>query len=206
MNVKKGYHQIIRIAIHLAALTPLGVLIFDFFAGRLTFNPIQAATRRSGDVALVILMVSLACTPASSLFGFRQAIRYRRTIGLYAFAYTALHLILFVGVDYQFDFGMLYLDLNQKYYIFIGLAAFVILLALAVTSFDAWKKRLGKAWKKLHRWVYIAAPLAILHYDLAKKGDLLNFRGEISWPLLALGILVLLYMVRLTWVKKIFHP
>lgn len=204
--MKKANNLIIRLAIHLAALTPLGVLIFDFFAGRLTLNPIQAATRRSGDIALVILLASLACTPASSLFGFRQAIKFRRTVGLYAFAYAALHVVLFVGVDYQFDFGMILPDLNQKYYIFIGIAAFTILLALAWTSFDTWKRRLGKAWKKLHRWVYFAAPLAILHFAWAKKGDLFNLRGEIFWPLLGLGILALLYLARLSRIKKHFHP
>ena len=198
--------SLLRLAVHTAGLAPLAVLLFDFFAGRLTLNPIQAATRRTGDIALVILLLSLACTPACSIFWFRQAIRIRRTVGLYAFFYAALHLLMFFGVDYQFDFGMILADLNQKYYIFIGLAAFAIVLALAATSFDIWKRSLGKAWKKLHRWVYFAAPLAILHFAWAKKGSLFNLRGEVFWPMLAVSSLVLLLLARLPRIKKLFHP
>lgn len=75
-----------RLFVHLGSLIPLGVLLWDFFTGNLTVNPIQAATQRTGDIALVILLLSLVCSPLSSILGIKEALKFRRTLGLYAFS------------------------------------------------------------------------------------------------------------------------
>jgi sulfoxide reductase heme-binding subunit YedZ len=132
----------------------------------------------------------------------RQALKLRRPLGLYAFLYAAIHLFLFAGVDYRFDFELMWLDVNQKPYILAGASAFVILSALAFTSYNIWKKRLGKTWKRLHRLVYLAAGLVGLHYAWVKKADILRLSGEVTGPLIAIGVLAGLLLVRIPAVRK----
>jgi len=167
-----------------------------FFTGNLTVNPIQAASQRTGDIALVFLLLSLACTPAASILGIKEAIRYRRTLGLYAFFYAALHFLIFVGLDYTFQWDLIWDTLVEKRFIMLGFSAGLILLALAVTSFDWWKKRLRKNWKRLHRLVYLAGGLVVLHYFWAVKAG-------IQLPLLALWVLLALLLIRIPTVKEI---
>ena len=92
-----------QIFVHVAALLPLVILIIDALRGNLTFNPIQEATLRTGKTAMVLLVLSLACTPASFALGFNQAIKVRRALGLYAFLYALVHFSIYIGVDYGFD-------------------------------------------------------------------------------------------------------
>jgi sulfoxide reductase heme-binding subunit YedZ len=188
--------------VHAGALVPLAVLVFDFFAGRLSINPIQDLTRRTGQLALIFLLASLACTPASSLVAFRQALALRRPLGLYSFYYAFFHLLLFVWADYRFNFYYIWLDIGQKAYIYAGISAFLILSALAFTSFDRWKKRMGKSWKRLHRLVYPAAGLVALHYAWVKKADILRLTGEVTGPLVAIGVLALLLLIRLPPLRR----
>lgn len=186
----------------MAAWLPAVGLSWAWANGQLTANPIQAATQRTGFTALTLLALSLACTPANSLLGFRPALKWRRPLGLYAFLYAAAHLLLFSGVDYGFNWAFLQDEVLEKPFIIVGLVAFTILLALAATSFQGWMKRLGKNWKRLHRLVYIAAPLLILHFAWARKGNLATLSGDILQPLffgLAVGALLLL---RLPAVRK----
>ena len=89
----------LQIVVHAGALAPLAVLIWSYFNGRLTVNPIQAITLRTGKTALSLLVLSLACTPANTVFGFRLALKARRALGLYAFLYVSLHFATFVGLD-----------------------------------------------------------------------------------------------------------
>jgi len=152
MNTLKS--QWLRIAVHVGSLVPLAVLIWDYFQNRLTVNPIQAMTFRTGKTALVLLMLSLACTPVNTLLGFKSALKVRRALGLYAFMYAALHFSIFVGLDYGFDPVLLQEAIFEKRYALVGLAAGLIMLPLAITSTRGWMKRLGQRWKYLHRWVY----------------------------------------------------
>jgi methionine sulfoxide reductase heme-binding subunit len=186
----------LRLWVHIGALLPLGVLVWRFFTGHLTVNPIQAASQRTGDIALVFLLLSLACTPAASILGIKEAIRYRRTLGLYAFFYAALHFLIFVGLDYTFRWDLIWETLVEKRFIVVGFSAGLILLALAVTSFDWWKKRLRKNWKRLHRLVYLAGGLVVIHYFWAVKAG-------IQLPLLAIWILLALLLIRVPTVKEL---
>ncbi len=172
--------------VHAAALFPLAWLLFDAATDNLTANPIQAITLRTGKAALVLLILALACTPAQML-GFRQALKVRRALGLYAFLYVCLHLSTFIGLDYGFDFGLILTDVGTKRYVVIGFTAFLILLPLAVTSTDGWKKRLGKRWKLLHRAVYVAVPLAVIHYLWQVKADV---RQPLAWGVVVAFLLL----------------
>jgi sulfoxide reductase heme-binding subunit YedZ len=185
----------LRILTHLGAVTPLAWVLWDYWFDNLTVNPIQDITFRTGKPALILLTLSLACTPVNTLFGFKQVLPLRKPLGLYAFMYVSLHFLIFIGLDYGFDWGLLYEAIFEKRYALVGFAAFLILLPLAVTSTQSWMRRLGKNWKRLHRWVYLAGILAVIHYVWLVKSD-------IREPLLYGAAVGLLLILRLPAVRK----
>ena len=195
-----------QLLVHAAAWLPGLWLAWDFSMGNLSVNPIQDLERRTGKYALVLLILALSATPLNTLFGFRPAIKVRRALGLYAFLYAAVHLTIFLGLDYGFDWELLRLEILDKAYILAGLAAFLILLPMAVTSFRWWMKHLGKNWKRLHRMVYLAGVLVVVHYAWVVKGDVLRLQGDILQPLLFGALLALLLVVRIPAVRtRIAH-
>ena len=185
----------LRILTHVGALVPLVWLLCDYWFDNLTVNPIQDITFRTGKPALILLVLSLACTPVNTLFGFKQVLPLRKPLGLYAFMYVSCHFLIFVGLDYGFNWGLLYEAIFEKRYALVGFAAFLILLPLAVTSTQGWMRRLGKNWKRLHRWVYLVGILAVIHYVWLVKSD-------IREPLLYGLAVVLLLGLRLPAVRK----
>ncbi len=161
-----------RALTHLASLVPLALLIWDGAQGQLTVNPIQEITQRTGKTALALLVLSLACTPANRVLGLRVALLLRRPLGLYAFLYASLHLLTFFVLDYGLDVELIWGAVAEKRYVLAGLGAFVLLVPLALTSTRGWMRRLGRRWKPLHRLVYLAASLAVLHYVWLVKADI----------------------------------
>ncbi|MDL1912308.1 sulfoxide reductase heme-binding subunit YedZ [Chloroflexi bacterium CFX6] len=192
----------LQIAMHIYAWSALAHIILDFATGNLSANPIQEIEQRTGRHAITLLVLSLACTPLNNIFGWRELIKRRRALGLYAFMYATIHVIVFVHLDYGLAWSLIVQTVFEKPYIVVGLLAFLMLIPLALTSFDIWKKRLGKTWKRLHRAVYLIAPLAVLHYAWGKKGDFFALRGEIVRPLIY-GLIVLLFLiVRIPQVRR----
>jgi sulfoxide reductase heme-binding subunit YedZ len=185
-----------QIAVHVGALTPLGLLAWDSVAGNLTVNPIQDITFRTGKTALVLLVLTLACTPLNTLFGFKSALKVRRALGLYTFLYVSAHFLTFIGLDYGFDLELLREAIFEKRFALVGFAAFLILLPLALTSTNGWKRRLGKNWKRLHRFVYLAGVLAVTHYLWLVKSD-------IREPLLYGAIVVVLLIFRVPLIRRV---
>jgi len=196
---KTTLHQII---VHLGGWLPLAQIIYDYFTRHLTANPIQAIEQRTGIQALTFLLLSLACTPLSSILGWRELTQRRKALGDYGFMYAAIHLLTFLGLDYNFDLMAILRDVGTKWYIIIGLLAFLALLPLALTSFKYWMKRLGKNWKRLHKLVYIISPLVVLHFLLSVKGDIFRLQGNIGQPLLYGSIAIFLLILRISIIKK----
>jgi sulfoxide reductase heme-binding subunit YedZ len=192
----------LQVAIHIYGWSALVLLLIDFFTDNLTANPIQAMEQRTGRHAITLLVMSLACTPLNNLFGWRELIKRRRALGLYAFLYATLHVIIFIDLDYGLAWSLIVQTIIEKPYIVVGVLSFLMLIPLAFTSFDIWKKRLGKNWKRLHQLVYLIAPLAALHYAWGKKGDFFRLQGEIIRPLIYASIIVLLLIMRLPQVKR----
>ena len=177
----------LRIATHIAAFAPFALLMWDFFQDRLTVNPIQEITFRTGKTALVLLILCLACTPINTTLNYKPVTALRRPLGLWAFFYATLHFLTFVWLDYGLDLGLILETIREKRYVLAGFAAFLLLIPLAVTSTRGWQRRLGKRWKPLHRLVYLAAPLVIVHYIWLVKADIREplFYGAIVALLLA---------------------
>jgi sulfoxide reductase heme-binding subunit YedZ len=184
-----------QLLVYTASLGPLVWLCVDALRDNLTVNPIQDITYRTGMDALVFLVLSLACTPLYTLFGFKPALKVRRALGLYAFLYASMHFLTFVGLDYEFDVGLLKEAIFEKRYALVGFAAFLILIPLAITSTKGWMKRLGKKWKNLHKLIYLAGLLAVVHYIWLVKSD-------IRIPLEYAAVVVLLLVARIPAVRK----
>ena len=165
-----SFPNILQVAVHVAACVPLALLVLDYAIDGLGANPIQAITFRTGKTALVLLVLSLAVTPLAT-FGWRGVVRLRRPLGVYAFVYVALHFLTFIGLDYGFNLAYLRDGLIEKPFALVGLAAGTLLFPLALTSTRGWMRRLGRNWKRLHWLVFIAAPLAIVHYVWQVKAD-----------------------------------
>lgn len=192
----------LQIAIHLYAWSALVWIAFELLTGTFSINPIQELEQRTGRHAITLLMLSLLCTPLHSIFKWSEPLKRRRTLGLYAFLYATIHVIIFVDLDYGLAWSQIAQTVFQKPYIIVGVISFLLLTPLAVTSFDIWKIRLGKNWKRLHRLVYLIAPLVILHYIWSKKGDILQLSGDIIRPLIYGLILAIFLIVRIPPVRK----
>ena len=197
--MKKFNFTSLQIITHIAVWLPLIWFIIQYFSD---INPIQAFTQRTGKTALILLVLSLSCTPIITLFGLRQVGEIRRALGLYALMYAGIHFFTFIGLDYGFDWSLLKGAIFEKTYIVVGLSALLILSALGATSFRYWQKRLGKKWKRLHKLVYLVSGLVILHYGWAKKGDFLRLQGDIVGPV-SFGLLIaFLLIMRIPAVRK----
>ena len=191
----------LQIIIHIAGWLPLVLLIYDFYTNQLTANPIQAIEQRTGIRALTFLLLSLACTPMASIFGWKELIQRRKALGIYGFFYAALHVSTFFIIDYGLDLSAVWRDVWNKSYIIIGAVAFLLLLPVAVTSFKYWMKRMGKNWKRLHKLVYVISPLVVYHFLLVVKGSLSQLQGNIVQPLIYGSIAALLLILRIPKVK-----
>ena len=188
----------LQLLVHMGALLPLAWLAWQFSQDNLTANPIREIQLRTGKYALNLLVLSLACTPVNNIFGFKPARRLRRTLGLYTFGYAALHLLVFIGLDYGFNFALIREGIAAKPFALVGLAAFLILLPLAITSTKGWVKRLGKNWSRLHRLLYVAAVLAVLHFIWITKS-----KADLRVPLIYGGIIVILLIVRIPVIRML---
>lgn len=192
---KKTQQRILKLIAHIGALLPLVLLIWDFYQGQLGADPIREITLRTGKAAITLLVLSLAVTPAKIWFGWKQIHPLRKILGLYAFLYVALHLLIFVWLDYGLDLDLIYEAIFEKQYALVGFGAFLILLPLAITSTHWAMRKMGKNWTSLHRWVYLAGILAVLHYILLVK-------NAYTSPLLYAAVLTVLLLSRIKPVKQ----
>ncbi len=177
-------------------LIPLLWLLIDTAFDNLGPNPIQALHIRLGDWSLRFLWLTLAITPIQTVTKWRGMAEYRQLFGLYSFFYATLHLLAYLLVDHAQVWSVIGIDIIESQYIWFGVLAYSIILSLALTSPKWAKKRMGKNWKKLHRYIYLAAGAAIIHYYWQLKGNLAE-------PLFYLVIISLLLGFRvLVWVKN----
>lgn len=159
----------IRRAIYIAGFIPAVWYFYLGLTDQLGADPQNVLERALGLWALRFLIAGLAITPLRRLGG-PNLIRYRRAIGLLAFSYAALHLTVYTVLDQGLDLSTIIADIIKRPYITVGMLAFLILLPLAVTSNNTMIRRLGGgAWQKLHRWVYVAAAAAAIHFIMLVK-------------------------------------
>ncbi len=192
--MKKFPYTPLQIAVHIYAWSGLALLLFDYFTGSLSPNFIQDLEQRTGRHAITLLVLTLMCTPVNTIFKWSEPLKRRRALGLYAFIYAVIHMIIFADLDYGLAWSRLVQEVIEKPRLLVGFIAFILLIPLAITSFDIWKKRLGKNWKRLHQLIYLIAPLVFLHYMWSKKGDLLSLQGEVIKPLIY-GLIIAIFLI-----------
>jgi len=174
-----------------ACLLPLAWLGVRFLRDDLGANPIAEVLNRLGLDAFVLLVLTLACTPAQILFKVNWPIRIRKLLGDFCFFYACLHLLTYAGLDQGLAFGEIGRDIVKRPFITLGVTTWVLLLPLAVTSTQGWQRRLGfRRWKGLHRLVYLAGVLACVHF-------LWRFKTALREPLIWSGVVALLLGIRI---------
>jgi sulfoxide reductase heme-binding subunit YedZ len=158
-----------RWAVYVLGLTPAVVTFGLGVADRLGADPMRTLERDLGEWGLRFLIAGLLVTPLRELTGV-NLLRYRRALGLLAFYYAALHLTVYLVLDQGLDGAAIWADIVKRPYITIGMASFVLLVPLAVTSNNAAIRRLGaRGWARLHKLVYLASAGVALHYLLLVK-------------------------------------
>jgi sulfoxide reductase heme-binding subunit YedZ len=180
---------VLKVAVWAACLAPLLALVYRLLTDPLVTNPISLATNTLGDWTLRLLLASLSMTPLRLLAGWSWPVSLRRLLGLFAFAYAALHFSVWIVVDHFFDWGEMATDIVKRPYATVGMLALTVLLPLAATSTAGMVKRLGAvAWRRLHRLAYLAGLLAVVHFLwLAKVGRVEPYYYA-GWLALGLGI------------------
>jgi sulfoxide reductase heme-binding subunit YedZ len=187
---RKKRECVAKTAVGLVGLAPLGWIGWLALHDSLGPNPIAEVLNRLGLWTLILLLASLTCTPLQIVTGWNFPLRLRKLLGLEAFLYAFLHFGTYVGVDQTFDFPELWKDIVKRKFMTVGFAAFVLLIPLAVTSTKGMVKRLGfPRWKRLHRLVYVAAVLGVIHFIWRVKSDLRE-------PLIYAFVLAVLLLVR----------
>lgn len=170
-------------------LLPLAWLVHGAAADTLGANPAQALLRRSGDWTLRFLCLALAVTPLRQAFGLPVLARFRRMLGLYAFFYACLHLLCYAWFDMGLEWAEIVADIPKRPFILVGFAALLILALLAVTSPRFMLRALGgKRWQWLHRSVYAAVPLVLLHFFWMRAAK--NDFGDVVVYAAILGLLL----------------
>ncbi len=191
MKLSSKQVTLLKVFVFLACLVPLGDLGWGLYQDTLGANPIETVIRALGRWALKFLLITLAITPLRKITGFGWLMRLRRMLGLYAFFYALLHWCIYLGLDQSFDWIEIAKDVIKRPFITIGMLTFTILLPLAITSTNGMVQRMGfERWQGLHRAVYAAAMLAVLHFWWLVKLD-------VTWPLIYTAILSVLLGMRL---------
>jgi sulfoxide reductase heme-binding subunit YedZ len=173
LTPRKRREKIAKGLVGLAGMAPLAWLAWAAAAGQLGANPIAEGLNRLGFFTLVLLLASLVCTPIHIVTGWNYPLRLRKLLGLEAFFYACLHVTTYVALDQGFDWSEIGQDIAKRKFITVGLAAFTLLIPLALTSTKGMVRRLGfPRWKRLHRLVYVSAALGVIHFAWRVKSDL----------------------------------
>jgi methionine sulfoxide reductase heme-binding subunit len=187
--------RILKGLVFAAGLVPAAMLVGDALTDNLTANPIEYVTHQTGTFALTLLLITLAITPLRRLTGWHEVIRVRRMLGLFSFFYATLHVLMWAVVDQFFDLPAMIEDVAKRPYITVGMAAFLMMVPLALTSSAAMIRRLGRRWQTLHRLTYFAAIAGVVHFWWLVKAD-------ISEPQRFAAVLCLLLGFRAFWTVR----
>ncbi len=166
--------KLLKLVIHLACLLPLIYVYYQAYFDELGADPVEAVIHFTGIGALNIFLTSLLISPVAKFLKLGQLIQVRRVVGLYAFTYAVFHLLNFLFFEVQFDLQLFFDEIFERPYITIGMAGFLILTALAVTSLTILRKKMGRKWQILHNYTYLAGGLLVIHFYWSVKSELIE--------------------------------
>ncbi len=174
MRPERLFRWLFKPLLFVACLLPFALLVRGTLLDDLGPNPLETVTHVTGDWALRFLLITLAMTPLRRLLGQAWPLRLRRMLGLYAFFYATLHLLIWTVLDQELRWTAMWEDITRRPYVTVGFTAWLLLVPLALTSTRAAMRRLGRRWARLHRLVYPTAALGVLHYWWLVKADWLQ--------------------------------
>lgn len=177
---------VFKTLVHSIALFLLCQQYYLAITDKLGGDPVEAILHFTGIGALNLLLLTLLVSPLTRLFKLAWLMKSRRLLGLYAFFYALCHVISFWAFEVQFDVNLFFSELFERPYITVGLTAFLILIPLAITSFKALQRKMGRSWQRLHNFVYLAVILVAIHFYWSVKSEII----EPSLYLLAVFILL----------------
>jgi methionine sulfoxide reductase heme-binding subunit len=183
----------LRLATLVGLCLPAIELAWRWYNGDLDPRPVTLATHATGDWAIIFLLLSLAMTPARALFDWMPLVQIRRRIGVAAALYAGAHFLIYV-LDQKWNLVVVATEIAKRFYLTIGFAVLLVLVALAVTSTDRWQRRLRRNWKRLHWLIYPAAFVALVHFFIQSK-------VKIGEPAFAAGLFAWLILWRVLPVK-----
>ena len=161
----------IKTVVFALCLVPFARLAWGVAYDALGANPVEAVTHSTGWWTLFLLCATLTVTPLRRLTGVNWLLKLRRMLGLFAFFYVVLHFLTYVWLDQWFDVMAMAKDVLKRPYITVGFTGFLLLIPLAITSTDSMRRRLGRSWQRLHRFVYLIAIFGVLHFWWLVKRD-----------------------------------
>ena len=176
---------------------PFVLIVYKIFYNKLGPEPVKEITHFTGEWTLIFICLTLAMSPLKRFTNFNFWIKIRRMLGLFVFFYASLHLLTYVGIDYRFSLQPIFDDVVKKKYIFVGFAAWILLIPLTITSSQKMMFLLKQNWKKLHRLIYVIAILGSLHFIWLSKT--IYFK-----PLIYFVLITVLLVLRINF-KKIFN-
>ena len=171
-QIFKEYRFTCKVALFILILVPLFLLFIDVVNNDLGPDPAKAMAHITGEWAMRLLLVTLAISPLRKLTGTTEWIHYRRMLGLFTFFYASLHLLTYCLFLLGLEWRQLWADVLDRPYITVGFFAWMMLVPLAITSTKGWQRRLGRRWPQLHRCIFIALLLALLHLIWQVRSDL----------------------------------
>ena len=183
-----------KIFVFLLCLWPLYSIIYQIFYNKLGAEPVDKIINHFGEWTLIFIFLTLSMSPLKRITNSTVWIKFRRMLGLFVFFYASIHLLSYVGLDYRFDFQPILNDVLKKKFVFIGFAAWLLLIPLAITSSDKMVKILKQNWKKIHRLIYVIGIFGVLHFIWLSKTIFFK-------PLIFLVILIILLLFRVNFKK-----
>lgn len=181
-----------KVIVFILCLIPLSLLFIDMITNNMGANPVEKMTRFTGKWGLIFLLITLSITPLRKLFQLPVLLKVRRMLGLYSFFYLLLHFLIWFWLDHNFDTIEMLKDVAKRPFILAGFSAFILMIPLALTSFNKAIKWLGgKNWQRLHYLIYLIASLAILHYYWMKSA-----KNNVHMPIVYGTILLVLLLLR----------
>ena len=156
-------------SIFILSTIPFLIIIYKIFFNKLGPEPVKEITHFTGEWTLIFICLTLAMSPLKKLTNLNFWVKGRRMLGLFVFFYASLHLLTYVGIDYRFSWQPIFDDVVKKKYIFVGFAAWLLLIPLTLTSSQKMMLLLKQNWKKLHRLIYVIAIFGSLHFIWLSK-------------------------------------
>ena len=183
--------------IFILSTIPFLFITYKIFFNKLGPEPVKEITHFTGEWTLIFICLTLSMSPLKKLTNINYCVKVRRMFGLFVFFYASMHLLTYVGIDYRFSWQPIFEDVIKKKYIFVGFAAWILLIPLTITSSQKMMLLLKQNWKKLHRLIYVIAILGSLHFIWLSKT--IYFK-----PLIYFVLVIFLLILRINF-KRIFE-